>query len=176
MNRSVSGVGVGPLQGEAGNPEKPARPDALGGMAALLAEQLSACHAAASRCFAIATDEEDFDIAARLEALKLATKLVQASAAAASAVRRLKGGQFHHHVTVHRVDYAAEKAARKAREKAKQYPEDPHKALEERIDKLLAANFKTPPFPGEQDGDAGATGKRHGSSSRNAADPAGEAA
>src|ERR1700759_541613 len=90
-------------------------PDALHDVAALLAEQLSACHAAASRCFAIANDEEDFQLPVRLDALKLATRLVQASAAAASAVKRLKGGEFHHHVTVQRIDYGAEKAARKAR-------------------------------------------------------------
>jgi hypothetical protein len=92
-------------------------PDALHDVAALLAEQLSACHAAAARCFAIANDEEDFQMPVRLEALKLATRLVQASAAAASAVKRVKGGEFHHHVTVQRIDYSAEKAARKAREK-----------------------------------------------------------
>lgn len=94
------------------------QPDALHDVAALLAEQLSACHAAAARCFAIANDEEDFQLPARMEALKLATRLVQASASAASAVKRIKGGEFHHHVTVQRIDYPAEKAARKAREKA----------------------------------------------------------
>lgn len=92
-------------------------PDGLNDVAALLAEQLSACHAAAGRCFAIANDEEDFQLPVRMDALKLATRLVQASAAAASAVKRLKGGEFHHHVTVQRIDYAAERAARKAREK-----------------------------------------------------------
>lgn len=92
-------------------------PDGLDDVAALLAEQLSACHAAAARCFAMATDEEDFQLPVRLEALKLATKLVQASASAASAVKRIKGGEFHHHVTVNRIDYPAEKAARKARER-----------------------------------------------------------
>jgi hypothetical protein len=94
------------------------QPDGLNDVVALLAEQLSACHAAAARCFAIASDEEDFQLPARMDALKLATRLVQASAAAASAVKRLKGGEFHHHVTVNRIDYSAEKAARKAREKA----------------------------------------------------------
>jgi hypothetical protein len=93
-------------------------PDALGDLAALLAEQLSACHAAASRCFAIANDEEDFQLPVRLDALKLAARLVQASATAASAVKRIKGGEFHHRVTVSHIDYPAEKAARKAREEA----------------------------------------------------------
>ena len=98
--------------------EAAAQPDGLNDVAALLAEQLSACHAAAARCFAIAGDEEDFQLPVRMDALKLATRLVQASAAAASAVKRLKGGEFHHHVTVNRIDYSAEKAARKAREEA----------------------------------------------------------
>jgi hypothetical protein len=109
MNQEASELTKGPR-----GPEYP-QPDALHDVAALLAEQLSACHAAA-HCFAIANDEEDFQLPARLEALKLATRLVQASAAAASAVKRLKGGEFHHHVTVQRIDYGAEKAARKARE------------------------------------------------------------
>lgn len=101
-----------------------AEPDALHDVAALLAEQLSACHAAAARCFAMASDEEDFELPVRLDALKLATRLVQASAAAASAVKRVKGGEFHHHVTVNRIDYPAEKAARRARESAKELSHD----------------------------------------------------
>ena len=105
---------AGPKPGQAEGPPAE-QPDGLNDVAALLAEQFSACHAAAARCFAIAGDEEEYEMPARLEALKLATKLVQASATAASAVKRIKGGQFHHHVTVHRFDYAAEKAARKAR-------------------------------------------------------------
>jgi hypothetical protein len=105
-------------------PSEASEPDGLNDVAALLAEQLSACHAAATRCFAIANDEEDFEIPVRLDALKLATRLVQASAAAASAVKRVKGGEFHHHVTVQRIDYGAEKAARKARELAKQPSHD----------------------------------------------------
>ena len=138
MNQQISGIEAVEEHGAAAPPAKgPPKPDPLNDMAGLLAEQLSACHAAAARCFAIANDEEDFDIAARLDALKLATKLVQASAAAASAVKRVKGGQFHHHVTVHRIDYAAEKAARKAREQAKEHPEDARKKLEERLDFLL---------------------------------------
>ena len=172
MNQQISGLEAAEAQGVMAPPnpaKRPPKPDPLNDMAGLLVEQPSACHAAVARCFAIANDEEDFDIAARLDALKLATKLVQASAAAASAVKRIKGGQFHHHVTVHRIDYAAEKAARKAREKAKEHPEDPRKALEERIDRLLAAKFKIPPSPVEDDGAVGATGKR-----RRSGDPAGE--
>src|ERR1041385_786378 len=118
-------------------------PDGLNDVAGLLAEQLSACHAAAARCFAIANDEEDFQLPARLEALKLATRLVQASAAAASAVKRLKGGEFHHHVTVQRIDYSAEKAARKAREQAaKEAKGEGRKRLEAGIDRILEAEFE----------------------------------
>jgi len=114
--------------------EAASEPDGLNDVAALLAEQLSACHAAAARCFAIANDEEDFQMPVRLEALKLATRLVQASAAAASAVKRLKGGEFHHHVTVQRIDYGAEKAARKAREKVvKEAPGEALRRIEERV-------------------------------------------
>ncbi|MFL6690565.1 MAG: hypothetical protein ACJ8IR_10340 [Alphaproteobacteria bacterium] len=118
-----------------------AETDALHDVAALLAEQLSACHAAAARCFAIANDEEDFQMPVRLEALKLATRLVQASAAAASAVKRVKGGEFHHHVTVQRIDYSAEKAARKAREKqaAKESGGDALRQIEERVQRVVEA-------------------------------------
>jgi hypothetical protein len=123
----------------AANPsEAGGEPDGLNDVAALLAEQLSACHAAAARCFAIANDEEDFQLPARMDALKLATRLVQASAAAASAVKRLKGGEFHHHVTVNRIDYGAEKAARKARERsAKNEKGDPVKLLQAEVTRIL---------------------------------------
>lgn len=115
-------------------------PDALNDIAALLAEQLSACHAAAARCFAIANDEEDFQLPVRLDALKLGARLVQASAQAASAVKRIKGGQFHHHVTVHRIDYAAEKAARKAREQAaKTVPGEAKRKLMEKLQRMIDA-------------------------------------
>jgi hypothetical protein len=116
-----------------------AEPDGLDDVAALLAEQLAACHAAAARCFAIANDEEDVELPARLDALKLATRLVQASAQAASAVKRIRGGQFHHHVTVHRVDYAAEKAARKARLQAAKdlTGDEKRKLLQEKLQRLI---------------------------------------
>ena len=92
----------------------------------------------AARCFAIANDEEDFQLPAPLEALKLATKLVQASAAAASAVKRVKGGEFHHHVTVQRIDYPAEKAARKAREKVvKETEGEAVQRIEERVGRAV---------------------------------------
>src|SRR5437764_9925300 len=112
-----------------------AEADALNNVAALLAEQLAACHAAAARCFGIANDEEEFQLPARMDALRLAARLVQASAVAASAVKRVKGGQFHHHVTVHRIDVAAEKAARKAREQAaKRDKGEARKLLEAGVD------------------------------------------
>jgi hypothetical protein len=114
----------------------------LDDLAALLAEQLSACHAAAARCFAIANDEEDFQLPARMDALRLAVKLVQASAQAASAVKRVKGGEFHHRVTVERIDVEAEKAARKAREEAAITSKgDARRKLEERIDRILEAEL-----------------------------------
>lgn len=121
-------------------------PDALNDLAALLAEQLSACHAAASRCFAIANDEEDFQMPVRLDALKLAARLVQASATAASAVKRIKGGEFHHHVTVTRIDYPAEKAARKARESAAKIQGKDTRKIQDKINRIanLARSKMTP--------------------------------
>ena len=64
---------------------------------------------------------------------------MQASAAAASAVKRVKGGEFHHHVTVQRIDYSAEKAARKAREKqaAKESGGDALRQIEERVQRVV---------------------------------------
>ena len=143
MNQQVSGANGGEARAvaAAANSGAGAAPqhDALHDVAALLTEQLSACHAAAARCFAIANDEEDFDMAVRLDALKLATRLVQASAAAASAVKRVKGGEFHHHVTVARIDYPAEKAARKAREQAAKAGkgDNARKRVREKIERLI---------------------------------------
>jgi hypothetical protein len=113
------------------------QPDGLDDVAALLAEQLAACHEAASRCFAMAGDAEDLELPARLDAMKLAARLVQASAAAASAVKRLKGGEFHHHVTVARVDYAAEKASMAARAEAAELQDSSD--LEARIEARMEA-------------------------------------
>lgn len=146
MDQQVSGAKEGEAKAVASaNPEAiaPTEPDGLHDVAALLAEQLSACHAAAARCFAIAQDEEDFEIGARLDALKLTTRLVQASAAAASAVKRLKGGEFHHHVTVSRIDYPAEKAARKAREEAVKSAtgDDARARVREKIDRIIRAEW-----------------------------------
>jgi hypothetical protein len=80
-----------------------------------MAEQFSTCHAQVSRWFAMAEDDEEYEFAARIDALKLATRLVQASAAAARAVTQIKG-EFHHHIHVTHPDYKAEKAAKKERE------------------------------------------------------------
>jgi hypothetical protein len=139
MNQQISGPTAGePTASPAlhSAAEAATEHSGLDDVAALLAEQLSACHAAAARCFAIANDDEDFEMGARLDALKLAARLVQASAVAASAVKRVKGGQFHHHVTVHRIDYGAEKAARKAREKAAK-GESPEAKRQRLLEKIL---------------------------------------
>jgi len=45
---------------------------------------------------------------------------MHACAASANAIRRIKGGAFHHTISVEHVDYTAEKAARKAREQKEQ--------------------------------------------------------
>ncbi len=77
---------------------------------------MSASHAAVSRAFAIAADEDEFGEKARNDALKIATRLMHASAAAANAIKRVKeDGEFHYRVTVNRIDVDAEKEARKAR-------------------------------------------------------------
>jgi hypothetical protein len=97
------------------SPEPP--PDSgIDAIAALLAEQIAASHEAAARCFAIAADDEDFGPGAQSDALKIATRLMQASATAASAINRLRGGQFHHCITVRReIDTQARNAARRER-------------------------------------------------------------
>ena len=72
-------------------------PDAaLDQIAALLAEQILACHDATARCFKLARDSDS------LESLKIATRLIQASATAAAAIKRIKGSEFHQHVTISR--------------------------------------------------------------------------
>jgi hypothetical protein len=91
--------------------------DGLNDIAAILAEQIAASHAAAARCFSIAADEEDFAPAQRVDALRLASRLMHANAAAASAIKRIRGGEFHYHVTVDRIDVAAEKATRRERQR-----------------------------------------------------------
>lgn len=88
----------------------------LADIAALLAEQIAASHEAAARCFAIGADEEDYGMDMRNEALKVATRLMQASATAAAAINRLRGPTFDHRITVARViDTEARNAARRER-------------------------------------------------------------
>lgn len=102
-------------------PDKPQNPPpetGLDDIAALLAEQIAAGHAAAARCFAIGADEEDFGDQARHEALKIAARLVGSCATAAQAINRIKGAEFRYRVTVDRVDVEAEKKARRARKKS----------------------------------------------------------
>mgnify|MGYP001547348901 CR=1 FL=1 len=112
----------------------------LNDIAAILAEQIAASHSAAARCFSVAADEEDFQPHQREDALRVASRLMHACAAAASAIKRIKGGAFNYHITVERVDVAAEKAARKARiEKAKNRDKDRRAEIMRRIDRIVEA-------------------------------------
>ncbi|MGN6148193.1 MAG: hypothetical protein ACTHPD_06600 [Rhizomicrobium sp.] len=72
----------------------------LNDIAALLARQIDACNEAAARCFDVSRDAENYYLNHRFDALKIATRLIQASAAAASAIKRIRGSEFHQHVTV----------------------------------------------------------------------------
>jgi len=77
------------------------QPDSgLDDIAALLARQIDACNAAAARCFEVSTNEAGYYLNHRLDALKVATRLIQASATAANAIKRIRGSEFHQHVTV----------------------------------------------------------------------------
>lgn len=112
----------------------------LNDIAAILAEQIAASHSAAARCFSVAADEEDFQPHQREDALRVASRLMHACAAAASAIKRIKGGAFNYHITVERVNVAAEKAARKARiEKAKNGDKDRRAEIMRRIDRIVEA-------------------------------------
>jgi hypothetical protein len=132
-------------------PETSADPPSDSGLndiAALLAEQIAASHAAAARCFSVAADEEDFQPAQREDALRVASRLMHACAAAANAIKRIKGEGFDYHITVERVDVAAEKAARKARaEKARTAHSDRRAEIERKIAKIIGIDFQTPPAP-----------------------------
>lgn len=70
---------------------------ALDDIAALLTQQITASHAAAARCFARSEELENHYN--QYDALKIATRLMQASAVAANALKRIRGGEFHQHVT-----------------------------------------------------------------------------
>jgi hypothetical protein len=120
----------------------PAPETGLDDIAALLAEQLSASHAAAARCFALAEDEEYASFDARNQAQKTATRLMQASAAAAHAINRIKGGEFHHRVAVSRIDAKAESAARQARrQKAKSVKDDAYASIERKYERMFNMTF-----------------------------------
>ncbi|HSM97286.1 MAG TPA: hypothetical protein VLT91_14680 [Rhizomicrobium sp.] len=91
-------------------------PDGFRDIAAILADQIAASHKAASRCFSVAADEEDFGPEQRDDALRVASRLMHACAASANAIRRIQGGEFRHTICVEHVDYTAERAARKRKE------------------------------------------------------------
>lgn len=127
-------------------PAPPPQSSGLDDIAALLAEQLASSHTAATRCFATAADEEDFGEATRTEALKIASRLMQASASAASAIKRIKGEEFHYRVTVDRVDVAAEKAVRQARKRQPRNKRDAelHASINRKFAKIFGVEFDTP--------------------------------
>lgn len=112
----------------------------LDDIAALLAEQIAASHAAASRCFSVAADEEDFQLGQREDALRVASRLMHACAAAASAIKRIKGGEFHHRISVERIDVAAERATRRERlVKARDADKNARAELERKLQRLFEA-------------------------------------
>jgi len=79
------------------NPPSDSRLDEI---AAHLMAQIDACNDAAGRCFEISNDVDSYYLNSRLDALKVATRLIQASATAANAIKRIRGSEFHQHVTV----------------------------------------------------------------------------
>jgi hypothetical protein len=120
---------------------KTAEPDGFNDIAAILAEQIAASHKAAARCFSVANDEEDFGPAQRGDALRVASRLMHACAASANAIRRIKGGEFHHTISVAHVDYTAEKAARKAREQKEQQEREENPSPGELMARMLNASI-----------------------------------
>jgi hypothetical protein len=120
---------------------KNAEPDGFNDIAALLAEQIAASHKAAARCFSVANDEEDFGPAQRGDALRVASRLMHACAASANAIRRIKGGEFHHTISVEHFDYTAEKAARKAREQKEEQEREENPSPGERMARMLDADI-----------------------------------
>lgn len=131
------------------SPEISKEADGFDDIAALLAEQIAASHAAAARCFSVAADEEDFQPAQRDDALRVASRLMHACAAAANAVKRIKSGAFNYRITVEHVDVAAEKVARKARaEKARTAHRDRRAEIERKISKIIGIELQ-PPAPKE---------------------------
>ena len=124
-------------------PENPPPETGLDDIAAILAEQIAAGHAAAARCFAMGADEEDFGDKARNEALKIATRLVDSCAKAAQAINRIKGEEFRYRVTVDRVDVEAEKKARRARKKTLTNKKDAkiRESIERKWARILELNY-----------------------------------
>lgn len=119
-------------------------PDGFNDIAAILAEQIAASHAAAARCFSVAADEEDFQPPQRGDALRVASRLMHACAAAANAVKRIKSGAFNYRITVEHVDVVAEKAARKARAKKNRTADrDLRAELQRKLDRLAEAHSDT---------------------------------
>ena len=115
--------------------------DGLDDIAALLAEQIAASHAAAERCFAIASDDEDYGPAQRGDALRVASRLMHACAASANAIRRIKGGEFHHRISVERVDPGAGKAARRLRAEKEQQEREANPPLGEVMARMMEADI-----------------------------------
>ena len=62
-----------------------------------LAEQLAACHDAVMAVFKFAGEHPD--TAVQLDAMKTAPRMMQANAAAATAIKRLKDGESRHTFT-----------------------------------------------------------------------------
>jgi hypothetical protein len=80
--------------------EETAPPDpALSHVAALLCRQIEECHQMVLSVFDLAR-ERIADEGGQLEAMKTATRLMQAGAAAASALKRLHGTESHHKITL----------------------------------------------------------------------------
>ncbi len=77
----------------------------LNRVAALLEDELDECHAAVMAAFRFAAEHPDPK--AQLEAMKAGSRMMQASANAACALKRLRSSGTHHTVTV-RSDPAAE--------------------------------------------------------------------
>jgi hypothetical protein len=84
------------------SPVSPQTPPELDHAAQLLEEQLGRCHAAILGFFAMAAADDNYDNQA--EPLKLASRLMHASAAAASALQRLRGAPTRHEVVVNHAE------------------------------------------------------------------------
>ena len=68
--------------------------------AAQLAAQMGECHAAVMGVFKFAAGAPDMDL--QINAMKIATRMMQVNAAAAASLKRLKSQGTHHTVTVAR--------------------------------------------------------------------------